>query len=86
MNRMSVVALALALAACGDGGGGAAPASAYADFCAEVAPQVAAYVEQAAAEHPTPDDPRYGGTLVVGTVGEIAGGMMAVTTEDHNAT
>jgi peptide/nickel transport system substrate-binding protein len=86
MKRMVSAWVALVLIACGGGDQAGSSASAYADFCAQVQPKVAAYLERAAAEHPTPDDPRYGGTLVVGTVGEISGGMMAVTTADHAAT
>ena len=38
-------------------------------FCAAVLPAVAAFMEQARQTHPTPDDPRYGGTVVVGNYG-----------------
>jgi peptide/nickel transport system substrate-binding protein len=51
-----------------------------------VLPAVDAYMAETGPRHPTPDDPRYGGTLVVGSIGEIAGGMNAATTSDNNAT
>lgn len=86
MKRMAFVVPVLALAACGGGEEGDLGASAYADFCDQVRPRVAAYLERAASEHPTPDDPRYGGTLVVGAVGEISDGMMSLTTADHSST
>lgn len=87
MKRIVGLALSLALVGCGgDEGRDAGGASAYDNFCAEVAPKVAAYLERAAAEHPTPDDPRYGGTLVVGAIGEITDGMMSLTTGDHSST
>jgi len=78
------VALATALWSCGGEPPGAG-ASAYADFCAQVRPKVAAYLERAAAEHPTPDDPRYGGTVVVASIGELTDGLMSVTTADHGS-
>jgi peptide/nickel transport system substrate-binding protein len=80
---MACVVSTLVLAACA---GGDDATSAYADFCTEVRPRVEAYGERAAAEHPTPDDPRYGGTLVVGTIGELRDGMMSLTTADHGST
>ena len=86
MKRMACVVLALAFVACGGGEEADPGASAYADFCDHVRPKVAAYVARAASEHPTPDDPRYGGTLVVGAVGEISDGMMSLTTADHSST
>ena len=84
MKRTVSALVVLALTACGGSEAGS-NASAYSDFCAQVLPRVAAYMEQAAAEHPTPQDPRYGGTVVVGTVGEIIGGFMSLTTADHTA-
>ncbi|HSG07426.1 MAG TPA: ABC transporter substrate-binding protein [Longimicrobiales bacterium] len=85
MKRMVCVAAALAACACGGEGGADSVASAYGGFCAEVQPSVAAFLERSAAAHPTPDDPRYGGTLVVGAIGEISDGMMALTTSDNSS-
>src|SRR5690606_23578294 len=55
-------------------------------FCGEVLPRVAAFMEHASAAHPVPDDPRYGGTVVVGNYGELGGGMNAATSTDAIAT
>ena len=69
LRRSTVCAVAtLVLAACGGEGGSS---DGYAAFCAEVLPRVEAYLEQARADHPTPDDERYGGTVVVGAIGEL---------------
>jgi peptide/nickel transport system substrate-binding protein len=43
-------------------------------------------MERARAEHPTPADPRYGGTVVVGSIGELADGMNAAITADYSST
>ena len=85
MKRMVCVAAVLALCGCGGEGGMDSGASAYSDFCAQVQPRVAAFLERSAAAHPTPDDPRYGGTLVVGAIGKISDGMMALTTTDNSS-
>lgn len=80
-QRGAVCVLAtLALGACGGDGGGSVGDSA---FCAEVLPRVEAFLEQARADHPTPDDERYGGTIVVGTIGEITDGMNGFITADY---
>jgi len=44
---------------------------------------VEAYLEQARADNPTPDDERYGGTVVVATIGEISHGMNGFITADY---
>ena len=71
------------VAACGGDGGSSASND---PFCQQVLPRVAAYMERARAENPTPSDPRYGGTVVVGTIGEIADGMNAGVSSDYTAT
>lgn len=82
MKKVLTVAVGSLLAACGGGG---AVEIAGDPFCQAVMPRVAAYVEQARAEHPTPSDPRYGGTVVVGAIGEIADGMNAAVSSDYGA-
>jgi peptide/nickel transport system substrate-binding protein len=82
-KKLSALAASSALAACG--GGDSASASGDA-FCQQVLPRVAAYMEQARADHPTPSDPRYGGTVVVGAFGEIADGMNSGISTDYTAT
>jgi len=68
--------------------GGGEPASVVSDepFCRAVLPRVASYMERARAEHPVPDDPRYGGTVVVGNYGEISDGMNSAVSADNIAT
>jgi peptide/nickel transport system substrate-binding protein len=57
-------------------------------FCQQVLPQVRAFIAEASARNPTPDDARYGGTVVVSSVEELADGMnaavtAAVTSREH---
>ncbi len=79
-----VLVLSAVSTACGGGGGGPRPVPDVA-FCQEVMPKVEAYVARARAETPTPDDPRYGGTAVVGTIGEMADGMNVAVSSDYSA-
>jgi len=51
------------------------------EFCREVLPRVAEYLS--GFEHPTGE--RYGGTAVVGSIGEIADGMNALVSSDYTA-
>jgi peptide/nickel transport system substrate-binding protein len=44
---------------------------------------VEAYLQQARADHPTPDDERYGGTVVAAGIGEIVDGMNGFVTADY---
>lgn len=55
-------------------------------FCQQVIPAVDAYLASARDAHPAPADPRYGGTIVVGSIGEIADGMNAAVSSDYAAT
>jgi peptide/nickel transport system substrate-binding protein len=64
------------LAGCGDSTLRGLP-----EFCQEVLPRVDAWVSS----HEQPVGPRYGGTAVVGGVGEILGGLNAFITADHAA-
>jgi peptide/nickel transport system substrate-binding protein len=66
--------LAILLAGCGDQALRGLP-----EFCREVLPRVNEWV--AGLEQPT--GPRYGGTAVVGGVGELLGGLNAFITADH---
>jgi peptide/nickel transport system substrate-binding protein len=80
----------LALAACGDGGTGeSGSSSAMAQnraFCGPALEAVDAYQAQVAAEPnmPGPEE-RYGGTVVVGAIGELESGMNALVSADHAA-
>jgi len=72
MKKAIALVTAAVLAACG---GGDAVEISGDPFCQAVMPRVADYVARARAEHPTSADPRYGGTLVVGAIAELADGM-----------
>jgi peptide/nickel transport system substrate-binding protein len=54
-------------------------------FCAEVLPRVDAWLARARSQHPAPADERYGGTVVVGSLGDLPGGMNALTSPDYAA-
>jgi len=74
------------LSACGGDGGTRARPVPNVAFCQDVLPRVDAWVAQAREANPTPDDPRFGGTAVVGTIGEMADGMNAAVSSDYSAT
>ena len=78
----------LALAACGGEGGETAGSGAVAANAAFCEPALAAVeAHQATLTEPNaPGDPaRYGGTVVVGAIGELADGMNALVSTDHAA-
>lgn len=75
MRRMLVLA-ACALGACGgDTRPDSGPDAGIDGFCERAMASVDAFLARARADHPTPPDPRYGGTAVVGTQVELAGGL-----------
>ena len=82
MKKTIALATTAVLAACGGGEGSSASND---PFCQQVLPRVAAFMDRARAENPTPDDPRYGGTVVVGGIGEIPDGMNAAVSSDYTA-
>ncbi len=82
-TRIGWVSAAVLLVGCG---GGEATRTAADPFCQRVEPAVDAWLQEARARHPAPDDPRYGGTVVVGTIGELADGMNAAVSSDYAAT
>jgi peptide/nickel transport system substrate-binding protein len=84
MKRALLLGVASIAAACSGGEGGMQIAND--PFCQDVMPKVQAFMEQARADHPAPNDPRYGGTLVLGTYGELSDGMNAAVSTDENAT
>lgn len=55
-------------------------------FCQEVLPAVDSFMAVSRAAYPVPDDPRYGGTAVLGSIGELADGMNAAVSSDYAAT
>ena len=83
MRQAFALGIVAVLAACGGDGGSSASSD---PFCQQVLPRVAALMERARAENPPPSDPRYGGTVVVGSIGEIADGMNAGVASDYTAT
>lgn len=86
MRKTALWAAALAMAGCGVGDRGDGFPVANDPFCREVMPRVEAFLAGAEADFPRPDDERYGGRVVVGTIGELRDGMMSLTTSDHGST
>jgi peptide/nickel transport system substrate-binding protein len=85
MKKLIAFGALMAAAACGGDDGAGAVASSD-PFCQEVLPRVGEFMEQAREERPTPDDERYGGTVVVGSIGELADGMNAAISTDYSST
>jgi len=81
MKKQLAGLLALVVAACG----GDARVTSNDPFCQQVLPSVEAFLGQARAANPVPNDERYGGTLVLGGIGELRGGMNPVAQIDHSA-
>ena len=83
MKKTLFAGMLFVMAACG---GGDAERVASADpFCQRVVPAVDAFMAEAREENPAPDDERYGGTVVVAGIGEIADGMNAAVASDYVA-
>ncbi len=87
MRRWAVGVLAVALWACGGGDASDVATEQAGDggFCGAVLAQVDSFTAAAERRHPVPDDPHYGGTAVVGGIGEIAAGMNALVSADYAA-
>ena len=83
MRRVLALGAVSVVAACGGGDGAAIPDD---PFCQQVLPAVVAFMQEARAANTAPDDPRYGGTVVVGNYGEISDGMNAAVSADYTAT
>jgi len=83
MRKLLVFGSMMVMTACGGGDGSVASAV---PFCAEVLPAVDAFMKQSRLDYPTPDDERYGGTVVVAGIGEISDGMNAAVSSDFTAT
>jgi peptide/nickel transport system substrate-binding protein len=79
MKRLLILGCTGILTACG--GDGSEPSREA--FCTEALTAVATFMEQARATYPTPDDARYGGTVVVGNYAEIGDGMNAAVSSDN---
>lgn len=85
MKKVVSFGMLVATAACGGEGSVASSTSSEA-FCQQVVPAVEAFMADARAAHPTPDDARYGGTVVVASIGELADGMNAAVSSDYSST
>jgi peptide/nickel transport system substrate-binding protein len=84
MKKVFVLGMTVVATACGGDGGGRTASSD--PFCQRVLPAVDAFMAEQRAQHPTPQDPRYGGTVVVGAIGELSDGMNAAVSTDYIAT
>jgi len=84
MKKLTLLAATAALVACG--GPDATRTVSNDPFCQQVIPAVDAWLTQARASNPTPEDGRYGGMAVVASVGEIADGMNSAVSRDYSAT
>lgn len=75
------IAPALALAALAGACGTEEPGAADADFCRRVEPAMRAFLDT----FPSPSGDRYGGTAVVGGLGDLADGMNALGVSDYGS-
>ena len=80
-------ALVVTLAACGADSDAppATPDFPNEAFCQEHLPAVEAFLAESRAAHPVPDDPRYGGTAIMGSIGELTGGLNGAITASTEA-
>ncbi len=83
VQKSLFLAASAALAACGSN---EATVASNDPFCQQVIPTVTAFMAEARSAHPTPDDPRYGGTAVVATIGEMPDGMNGAVNSDYSGT
>jgi peptide/nickel transport system substrate-binding protein len=86
VRKLSLLVLLGAVACGGDGDAPPGPDFPDVAFCQEHLPAVEAFLDGARATYPTPDDPRYGGTAVMGFIGELTGGLNgAVSTSTESS-
>lgn len=83
MKKLLALGLVGAVVACGGDDSGRVTFSD--PFCAEVMPRVQDWVGQQREANPVPDDPRYGGTVVAGGIGELPDGMNAAVSASYEA-
>lgn len=84
--RWTVILIIAVTGGCREDSADSSDARGGAAFCDAVRPKVAAYLGRMEAERPVPDDPRYGGTIVVGGVAELPGGMNPAISTDYTGT
>ena len=77
----AVLPLLVSIVACGGEPDGGAAAAAGGEFCAQAMANVDAYMSTLHG----PDGERYGGTVVVGTIGEMPDGMKALVSSDYSS-
>ena len=82
MRKLLMFGAVAVLVACGGGDGAVVSND---PFCQAVMPAVEAFVARARSENATPDDPRYGGTVVVGGIGELADGMNSAVSSAYES-
>jgi len=82
MKRLTFLGFIALMVACGDENRGVASSD---PFCQMVMPAVDAFMTQARADNPVPDDDRYGGTVVVAGIGELVDGMNSAVSTDFSA-
>ena len=81
-----VLGLAMVAAACGrDYADGGAAALGVDPFCATVAARVDSFVTRMEQEHPVTDSARYGGTVVVASIGDLPDGMNHFVSSSYSA-
>ena len=71
----------LGLASCGGSDGRIGSSD---PFCQQVLPAVEAFMTQASEAYPTPDEPRYGGTVVLGTIGDMPDGLNSAVSSNYS--
>jgi peptide/nickel transport system substrate-binding protein len=79
VDGVGVVMGVVALAACSSGDRALTSSD---PFCQQVIPAVEAFMAEAAEANPTPDDMRYGGTVVMGGSNDASGGMNVAAVGD----
>ena len=82
IKKLLALGAVSAVVGCGSQDGNVASSD---PFCQQVLPAVDAFMAEARAANPTPDDGRYGGTVVVGTIGEMSGGMNSAVSSDFSS-
>lgn len=81
LSATASLGTACLLSACGGGDQGTRSLAGLPEFCQEVLPRVDAYLSQF--EHPTGE--RYGGTVVIGGIGEMPEGMNVLVSSDYTS-
>jgi peptide/nickel transport system substrate-binding protein len=81
VRKYLIFAVAGVLGACSGGDDGVSQDA----FCTQAMAAVSSFMTEARRSHPTPDDPRYGGTVVVGNYGEMGDGLNAAVTSENTS-